>query len=149
VKTEDTAFASCGDATRQTVVAQLGPPANLPDPVSHPLSLSYHSPLPVSLPQSSYDEFARARPARVKDGYGRESTIDERVGAYQTIGDRIWFGKAFYDGEGTTGVGGIGSFDTGSNRFTIFSVPEMYSWSVSALLVEADAVWAGLVRYPE
>src|SRR5262249_2131613 len=96
-----------------------------------------------------YDEFARARPARVKDGYGRESTIDERVGAHQAVGDRVWFGKAFYDGEGTTGVGGIGYFDTRSKRFTMFSVPEIYAWSVSALLVEPDAVWIGLVRYPE
>jgi len=149
VKTRKTAFASCGDEAGQTIVAQLGPPGNLPDPGSHPLSDSYRSPISEPLPQSTYDEFARARPQRVRDGYTRDSKIDERVGVYQAVGERIWFGKAFYDGEGTTGVGSIGYFDTRTKRFTMFSSPELANWSVSALFVETDVVWAGLVTYPE
>ena len=31
--------------------------------------------------------------------------------------NQIWFGKAFYDGEGTTGVGGLGYFDTRAKQF--------------------------------
>jgi hypothetical protein len=149
VKTSETAFVSCGNEVAQTIVAQLGPPGNLSDPVSHPLSDSYRSPIPEPLPQSTYDQFAQARPQRVRDGYIRGSTIDERVSAHQVVGDRIWFGKAFYDGEGTTGVGGLGYFDTRSKRFTIFAIPELADWSISALFVETDAVWAGLVNYPE
>ena len=149
VKTSETAFVSCGNEVAQTIVAQLGPSGNLPDPVSHPLSDSYRSPIPVPLPQSTYDQFAQARPQRVRDGYSRASTIDERVSAHQVVGDRIWFGKAFYDGEGTTGVGGLGYFDTRSKQFTIFSISELADWSISALFVESDAVWAGLVNYPE
>jgi hypothetical protein len=149
VKIRETAFVSCGDEVSQTIVAQLGPPGNLPDPILHPLSDSYRSPVPERLPQSTYDQFAQARPQRVRDGYSRASTIDERVGGHQVVGDRIWFGKAFYDGEGTTGVGGLGYFDTRSKQFTIFSIPELADWSVSALYVEDDAVWAGLVNHPE
>ena len=104
---------------------------------------------PSRYPQSTYDEFARARPQRVRDGYTRGSKIDERVGGYQTIGERIWFGKAFYDGEGTTGVGSLGYFDTRTKRFTMFSIPELANWSVFALFVETDVVWAGLMTYPE
>jgi hypothetical protein len=149
VKTGETAFVSCGDGVAQTIVAQLGPARNLPDPVSHPLSNSYRSPIPEHLPQSTYDQFAQARPQRVRDGYSPGSTIDERVGAHQLVGERIWFGKAFYDGEGITGVGGLGYFDTREKKFTIFSIPELVDWSISALLVEDDSVWAGLVNYPE
>jgi len=46
-------------------------------------------------------------------------------------------------------VGGPGYFDTRTKRFTVFSIPELADWSVSALLVETDVVWAGLARYPE
>ena len=134
----------------QTIVAQLGPSGNLPDPLQHPLSDSYRSPIPEPLPQSTYEQFARARPERVRNGYTRNSTnIDERIGAIQVVGDRIWFGKAFYDGEGKTGVGDIGYFDTRTKKFAMLSIPELAVWSVSALIVETDAVWAGLVTYPE
>jgi hypothetical protein len=149
VKTREIAFASCGDAVTQTIVAQLGPSSNLPEPISHPLSDSYRSPIPEPLPQSTYDQFAGARLQRVRDGYGRGSTIDERVGGHQVVGERIWFGKAFYDGEGISGVGDLGYFDTRSSQFTMFSIKELADWSVSALLVEGDAVWAGLVKYGE
>src|SRR6266516_1382275 len=57
--------------------------------------------------------------------------------------------SAFYDGEGTTGVGSIGYFDTRTKRFTMFSIPELANWSVSVLFVETDVVWAGLVTYPD
>jgi hypothetical protein len=149
VKTREIAFASCGDAVTQTIVAQLGPSSNLPEPISHPLSDSYRSPIPEPLPQSTYDQFAGARLQRVRDGYGRGSTIDERVGGHQVVGEGIWFGKAFYDGEGISGVGDLGYFDTRSSQFTMFSIKELADWSVSALLVEGDAVWAGLVKYGE
>jgi len=148
VRTGETAFTSCGDEHTQVITAQMGPADNLPE-LRHPL-LDAASPIPEPLPQSTYDHFARARPDRVRDGYTREGTeIDERVGAHQPVGDRIWFGKAFYDGEGTTGVGDIGYFDVRTRRFTMMSVPELAAWSVSALLVETDAVWAGAVTFPE
>ena len=61
------------------------------------------------LPQSTYREFARARPKRVTDGYSEDATtIGESVGPYQEGDDGVWFGKTFYDGEGLSGVGGVG-----------------------------------------
>jgi hypothetical protein len=102
------------------------------------------------LPQSTYDEFAQARPDRVRNGYTRSETrIEETVGAWQAIGNRIWFGKAFYDGEGVTGVGAVGYFDTATDRFTLVSASELAPWSTSALLVEGDTAWLGLARQPE
>ena len=101
------------------------------------------------LPHSTFDEFAAARPERVKNGYTRNIvTIDESVGAWQRVGDRIWFGKSFYDGEGSTGVGDLGYFDTVKKTFTFLRLPSFAPWSTSALLVDRDIAWVGLVgRY--
>jgi len=118
--------------------------SNLPDAVSHPLSDSRPSPIPEPLPQSTYDQFAQARPQRVRDGYSRASTIDERVGAQQVVGDRILVWKGIYDGEGTTGVGGLGYFDCPFKTVHNIFDSELADWSISALFVESDAVWAGL-----
>lgn len=99
----------------------------------------------LSIPQSTYRDFARARPRRVLDGYNeRSTTIDERIGPHQTVNGRIWFGKTFYDGESHTGVGGLGYFDIPQKKFTFLKIPEIVDWSVSALLVEDQALWAAL-----
>ena len=103
-----------------------------------------------ALPRSDYDVFAKARPERVKDGYGREVTeIDERIGPWKLDGDKLWFGKTFYDGEGTTGVGGFGYFDTTERRYRLFAPPEVANWSVSAIYVEPGTVWMALVHNGE
>lgn len=105
---------------------------------------------PFTLPQSAWEEFAAARPGRVSDGYRKETAeIAEEIGPARVYGERLWFGKTFYDAEGTTGVGGFGYFDISSRKFVLFSPPEIRDWSVSALLVEPDAVWLGLMRRGE
>lgn len=58
----------------------------------------------------AYDIRAKARPQRVKDDYVRENTIiEETIGPAQIEGDKLWFGKTFYDGEGNSGMGVCGS----------------------------------------
>lgn len=102
------------------------------------------------MPSSSYDDFSRARPERVEDGYDRESTgVGEAFGPYQRVGSRLWFGKTFYDGEGTTGVGGFGYFDIPTSSYRFLPVKELAPWSVSAVLVEDRYAWIGLVGHPE
>ena len=97
------------------------------------------------LPQSTYDEFAAARPARVKNGYVREQTrIEEEIGPWQREEDKIWLGKAFYDSEGRNGVGGFGYFDATERKYHLFTPPEIAGWSVSAIDVESEAVWMAL-----
>ncbi|MCC6536892.1 MAG: hypothetical protein IT162_05045 [Bryobacterales bacterium] len=101
--------------------------------------------LPPPIPQSSYDDFARARPRRVSDGYARaHTTIAEYRGPAQREGTRLWFGKSFYDAEGHTGVGGFGVYDEATRRFEMFALPEMADWSASAILVEPAAIWFGI-----
>lgn len=102
------------------------------------------------MPEPTYAEFARARPHRVEDGYDSASAaIEEIPGPVQVVGNRIWIGKRFYDGEGTTGIGGVGYFDTTASKYTFLSIPEVVGWSVSALLVDDTTLWIGLVEHPE
>lgn len=106
------------------------------------------NPLPPgnpSLPGTSWDQFAAARPARVSNGYRRESShISDTIGRWQRDGERIWFAKTFYDGEGETGVGGFGWFDTAVRTLHMIEAPLLADWSVWALNVAPDAIWMAL-----
>ena len=103
-----------------------------------------------SLRQSTYDDFARARAGRVKDGYVRDgTTIEEKIGPAQSEGDKLWFGKTFYDGEGSSGVGGFGYFDASDRQYHLFVPPEIADYSVSAILVEPDALWMAIFQFGE
>jgi hypothetical protein len=102
------------------------------------------------LPQSTYDDFAKARRRRVTDNYVRENTIiDEKIGPAQSEGDKLWFGKTFYDGEGNSGVGGFGYFDASDRQYHLFVPSEIADYSVSAIRVEPDAVWIAIFQSGE
>jgi hypothetical protein len=101
------------------------------------------------LPRSTYAEFATKRPNRVKDGYSPDSRINEHIGPSELEGNRLWFGKTFYDGEGWTGVGGFGYFDAETSTYRLFAPNEIADWSVSALDVAEDAIWLALVQRGE
>src|SRR5207247_8520451 len=68
---------------------------------------------------------------------------------YEGVDGRVWLGKRFYDGEGSTGVGALGYFDIAQQKFVFLDIPEIVDWSVSAILVERQTVWAGLQNNPE
>ena len=101
------------------------------------------------LPQSTYSEFARTRPAKANSSFGERFEIEEQVGPYQEMGDRIWFGKTFYDGEGYSGVGAIGYFDKTQKQYAFLRIPEVVNVSISAILVEDGVLWAGMETRPE
>ena len=84
----------------------------------------------------------------MQDGYDKDSKLEERIGAWQAEKGGVWFGKTFYDGEGTTGVGAVG-FLSRSGQYSFLTIPALFDWSVDAMLVEPDAVWAGLISHPE
>jgi hypothetical protein len=103
-----------------------------------------------AMPAPTYDTFRTKRPGRVADGYSRDETdLGNGIGPIQVEGRRIWFGTTFYDGEGTSGVGGIGSFDVDTRRWRLVYPRALADWSSSAILVEPDAVWLGLVQNTE
>jgi hypothetical protein len=132
------------DPTNYHVVKQIDYP---PDVGLAAVKLEHPSDPSIARDSSTIPQPLRDR---VKDGYVEEgTTIEETLGPYQIVGSRIWFGKTFYDGEGTTGVGGLGYFDTGASRYTMLPLAQMAGWSTSALLIESDVIWAALVGYPE
>jgi hypothetical protein len=45
-------------------------------------------------------------------------------------------------------VGGIGSVNA-AGVYQMIRIPELFDWSVSALLVEGDTIWAARVAHPE
>lgn len=101
------------------------------------------------LPRSTYEMFAKARPRRVEDGNGPDTIFAEQMGPWAIDGERLWFGKTFYDSEGFSGIGGLGYFDAGDRQFHIFTSPLVAEGAVSALSVGRDAVWASLVSNGE
>lgn len=102
------------------------------------------------LPRTDIATWQRARPGDVKSYLRPEmAEFDEQLGPHQLEGNRLWFGKTFYNAEGATGVGGFGYFDAAAAAFRLYSPPELYEWSVSAILVEPASVWLALYHRGE
>ncbi len=102
------------------------------------------------LPQSSYDEVAIARPEEVRNGLTRQAaTINEAIGPWELYEGRLWFGKTFYDGEGSTGIGGFGYFDPQNRHYRLFAPKQVMNWSMTAMHVDANAVWLGIAHRGE
>jgi hypothetical protein len=102
------------------------------------------------LPQSGERAWREARPDDVASrAQLNPAEENEQIGPLQPEGDRLWFGKTFYNSEGSTGVGGFGYFDFAGRKYRLYSPPEIWRWSVSAILVEPGAVWLGLFRRGE
>jgi hypothetical protein len=109
-----------------------------------------HTAQEFPLAQSSRREWALRRPEEAKAIFPASALeIREQIGPYQVEGDRLWFGKTFYNGEGITGVGGFGYFDTDSRSYTLYAPSEIWEWSVSTLLLEPRAAWLGLAHFGE
>ena len=101
------------------------------------------------LPKTTLEELAKADPLNDWTGLDYDPLAEEGIGPYQIVGNRFWFGKTFYHAEGFTGTGGFGYFDANERRYVLFRPPAIIPWSVSALLVEANNVWLGLVGRTE
>jgi hypothetical protein len=103
------------------------------------------------VPQSTRREYIQLRPEDLRinplppDDYDRQ----EVIGPYQIEDGKIWFGKRYYDGEGSRGVGAFGYFDTSTLTYTLFSPREVARYEVSAILVQPETVWIALDRFGE
>ena len=97
------------------------------------------------MPVPSNDILKRYRPDRAAHGCG----LNDKLGPFQKLGDRIWFCKDFYGGEGQCGVGAAGFFDTKAKVFEILYSSQTAKWSCSAILAEENTVWMGLQHIGE
>ena len=98
------------------------------------------------LPNSTLEELVRADPIN-EESYRSmqyQYILDEGIGPYEIVGNRLWFGKTFLIEPGYAGTGGFGYFDPDERRYVLFRPPPIVHTSVSALLVEEKDVWLGL-----
>jgi hypothetical protein len=123
--------------------------SGVPQPAARPPLVPSTAPVP-QMPVSTIAQFEEARPARAREIPAEAPReVEEKVGPYQRAVKKIWVGKTFYDFKELVGVGDIGYFDETTQNWVFLHIPEMADWSTSALLVEADTVWAGLVQNGE
>ena len=97
-------------------------------------------PLPIPT-QARYHEL---RPKAQK-----AESLENDIGPYAAAGTKLWFADTFYDGEGVSGLGAIGSFDAVTHAFEMRNLPEIAAWSGSALVVDGRDLWVGLMGRPE
>lgn len=109
---------------------------------------------PVPVPDQTL--FRRMRPAydgmlRTASGNyeRRPAEIQNDIGPAVVSGSKIWFANTFYDGEGVSGVGAIGSFDMETRKYQMRWLPEIAAWSGSAIRWDNGTLWIGLMRQPE
>lgn len=67
--------------------------------------------------------------------------LSQEIGACQQVGDVVWFGIAFYDGEGSEGVGGVGHYNLKTKALEVRRPQELRDASVSHLVYDGDALW--------
>jgi hypothetical protein len=75
--------------------------------------------------------------------------IENDIGPVAMGGSTVWYANRFYDGEGTSGVGAIGAFDVSTGKFEMRYLPAIAAWSGSAIRLDGDDLWVGLMRQPE
>jgi hypothetical protein len=75
--------------------------------------------------------------------------IEDDIGPFVLDRNKIWFASTFYDSEGVSGVGAIGSFDISTRKYDMRYLPEIAPWSGSAILLDDGNLWIGLMRRPE
>jgi hypothetical protein len=123
------------------IVANETPPGQL-----HQASVIYivgnsgtKQPFPAPLP--TMDSYHKVLPGKRPPG-----EIQSDIGPFVFSGTTVWFASTFYDGEG---VSGLGAIDIPARKYRMRYLPEIVGWSGSAILLEGDTLWVGLMRRPE
>ena len=75
--------------------------------------------------------------------------IQNDIGPFVLDGTKVWFANTFYDSEGLSGVGAVGAFDVPTRKYEMRYLPEIAPWSGSAILLDGEDLWVGLMRRPE
>lgn len=75
--------------------------------------------------------------------------IEQNVYAWTEQGGYIWFGIGFYDGEGYSGVGGIGRYEPKTQRMEIRRPEVLRDFSISHLVHDGETLWLGTLGHYE
>jgi len=105
---------------------------------------------PVPVPTAALCNRLRRRTGEVAFTPGPSPDgLRNSIGPHAFDGTKLWFANYFYDGEGLSGVGAVGSFDLDSRSYEMRYLPQIAPWSGSALLLDSGSIWIGLMRQPE
>lgn len=93
----------------------------------------------------SAEELFRFRPSLLDTSLPKWTPIPiaQQIGACHRSDDVIWFGISFYEGEGATGVGGVGRYDLQTKQMEIRRPVKLRGVSVNHILAEGSRLWAG------
>ncbi len=92
---------------------------------------------PITLPRK---EAVALRPS-----LQQAEQIEQQVYAWTRYGEFNWFGIGFYDGEGMSGVGGIGRYHPKTQQMEIRRPQVLRDVSISHLAHDGEALWLGTV----
>ena len=121
------------------VVANVTPPGQ-----QHQDSVIYVGKQAFPVPIPTLEMYRKTLPEKQAPG-----EIQNDIGPFVLHDDKVWFASTYYDGEGVSGIGAIGTFDIGTHRYEMRHLPEIAPWSGSAILLDGEDLWVGLMRRPE
>lgn len=121
----------------------LGPRKSVPAPwagTSHDSCAKLIPPIGLSA-----EEVFRLRPSLLGTSLPRMTPIPitQEIGACHRSGDVIWFGISFYEGEGVTGVGGVGRYDLQTKQIEIRRPVKLRGVSANHIFVDGSRLWIG------
>ena len=80
---------------------------------------------------------------------GVEYKVEQKVSACARDGDTTWLALGFYSGEGVTGVGGIGRYDSASRQLEVHRPEAIRRASATSIAVFGETVWVGTAGFHE
>lgn len=105
--------------------------------------------LSIPLEYPDIEHLRRARPNHLGGVPDESITVDMDIGPVTDDGRRVWFGLTFYDGEGVSGIGGVGWLDPSTREAELSHPPEMVDFSVTAMTVHGGELLLGLATRSE
>ena len=75
----------------------------------------------------------------------RDNEISQEYGTCTLRDGDVWFGLSYYDGEGSTGIGGVGRFDPRTRRSELRRPELLRNTSIAHLLHDGEYLWFGTV----
>lgn len=100
------------------------------------------------LPQPDFSEYKKYR----KDDYDIElinagiSYIENKIGPYVIKNNKVIFGISFYDGEGSTGIGGVGFYNIDKRKYDIHYIDEIANQSIGKMFLYNNDLWCTLYQ---
>lgn len=100
----------------------------------------------VILPQPSISQYEKYRGADstlevLKLGY---VGFENEISSYFVKNNKIIFGVSFYDGEGSTGIGGVGVYDISKKSYDIHYIKDIANKSIGKMFLYGDNLWSAL-----